>query len=230
MNYCFVLPLFGILFAVRQVATYRLTRRAASRSDGQAISGRLILSLLWILYPALLVLAVHVSLSNGVGLVQWAGYTILISGTGLRLLALFFLGDMYAPAISLFAEHSLVRSGPYAALRHPLYLGLSIEVLGLAIVSAKPFGCGLAVAIIFLTQVQNRCEELALRRRLGAEYEQYALASWDLAQIPGMLKSSAWVADLLVSGNTRVISVTHFRDVDVSCVNRPGATSTCRGN
>lgn len=69
----------------------------------------------------------------------------------------------------------LVRNGPYRFVRHPLYLGKTIALLGAAIILRSWPGL-LAVFLLFLPSeiYRARVEEEALARKFGSEWENYA--------------------------------------------------------
>jgi protein-S-isoprenylcysteine O-methyltransferase Ste14 len=70
------------------------------------------------------------------------------------------------------AVRTLVTSGPYARIRHPLYLGEIIHILGIAILSGKPVGLYLFVVAVALQVVRAKVEERKFRRTLP-EYDAY---------------------------------------------------------
>jgi len=70
------------------------------------------------------------------------------------------------------AVRTLVTHGPYARIRHPLYLGEIIHVGGIAILSAKPVGLWLFAASVALQVVRAKIEERKFLRTLP-EYAAY---------------------------------------------------------
>ena len=71
-------------------------------------------------------------------------------------------------------SREVTQSGPYAFVRHPLYLGTSIIGLGVAVA-----GSSLAVALIVLAYIGTtipaamKAEEAHLRDKFGAAYDDY---------------------------------------------------------
>ena len=70
------------------------------------------------------------------------------------------------------AVRSLVTSGPYARIRHPLYLGEIIHILGIAILSGTPVGLYLFAFALALQIVRAKVEERKFLRTLP-EYADY---------------------------------------------------------
>lgn len=70
------------------------------------------------------------------------------------------------------AVRTLVTSGPYRRIRHPLYLGEIIHVLGIAILSATPAGFWLLIPSVALQVARAKIEERKFLRTLP-EYAAY---------------------------------------------------------
>ena len=75
-------------------------------------------------------------------------------------------------------DHQLVRDGPYARVRHPIYLGMLLFLLGLAVA----FGHWLQLAFalpLFLagTAIRTRLEDRLLESQFGQEFCDYAQAT-----------------------------------------------------
>jgi protein-S-isoprenylcysteine O-methyltransferase Ste14 len=70
------------------------------------------------------------------------------------------------------AVRSLVTRGPYARIRHPLYLGEIIHIFGIAILSGKPAGLYLFVVALAMQIVRAKVEERKFLRTLP-EYGDY---------------------------------------------------------
>jgi protein-S-isoprenylcysteine O-methyltransferase Ste14 len=71
--------------------------------------------------------------------------------------------------------NELVRGGPYRWIRHPLYLGMIIFTLGMPLGFGSLWGV-VAVLFLFVPAVvcRARLEELALARKFGQEWHEYA--------------------------------------------------------
>ena len=98
-----------------------------------------------------------------------AGDLILLAGVGWSLWALAVLGKN----ISLIPQaRRLVRSGPYAAVRHPLYLGEAATAVGVVVGAFSWVGLVL-LAIFTILQVVRAVHEEALLATAFAEYDGY---------------------------------------------------------
>lgn len=75
---------------------------------------------------------------------------------------------------ALGADHKLVRSGPYALVRNPIYTSMLLVLCGTAVVIA---GWKLSVIALLLfiigTEVRVRLEERLLASHFGEEFEAY---------------------------------------------------------
>jgi protein-S-isoprenylcysteine O-methyltransferase Ste14 len=64
----------------------------------------------------------------------WAGMVLLHAGLGLAIWARRHLGSYWSGHNVIRADHRVIRSGPYAVVRHPIYTGLVLAMLGTAII------------------------------------------------------------------------------------------------
>ena len=78
------------------------------------------------------VLALHIFPRTMAGAV--VGTILTWAGIGLALWARFHLGQYWSARITLKEDHQLIRTGPYTRLRHPIYTGLDLAVVGTAVV------------------------------------------------------------------------------------------------
>jgi protein-S-isoprenylcysteine O-methyltransferase Ste14 len=102
------------------------------------------------------------------------GAILLYGGIALAIWARVHLGRYWSGLVTLKEGHRLIRSGPYAFVRNPIYTGLLVAVLGSAVVVGNA-GLLLMFAIMLLTfLLKIRAEERLLREAFGAEYEAYA--------------------------------------------------------
>lgn len=75
---------------------------------------------------------------------------------------------------ALDAEHQLVRSGPYALVRNPIYTSMLCVICATAVVIA-PWQLFVASIISFVigTEIRVRTEEKLLATRFGEQFQQY---------------------------------------------------------
>ena len=71
-------------------------------------------------------------LHAGIG-AQWLGVGLCVAGFGFAFWARGHLGRNWGMPMSLRQGHELVTSGPYAYVRHPIYTGLMVAMIGSAL-------------------------------------------------------------------------------------------------
>lgn len=78
------------------------------------------------------VFKVHTLAVHALGL-QVAGVTLLVAGLGFAVWARIYLGRNWGMPMTKKDEPELVMSGPYRFVRHPIYSGLLLAILGTAL-------------------------------------------------------------------------------------------------
>jgi protein-S-isoprenylcysteine O-methyltransferase Ste14 len=107
---------------------------------------------------------------------DWIGVALLAGGLAFAVWARVHLGSNWSGTVTVKEGHELVRSGPYAQVRHPIYTGLLAAVLGTAIAS-DTVRAALAFAIIAAALARKlRTEEAFMRATFPGEYERYSAA------------------------------------------------------
>jgi protein-S-isoprenylcysteine O-methyltransferase Ste14 len=72
------------------------------------------------------------------------------------------------------AEHSLVQSGPYGLVRHPIYTSMLWVLWGIGFMAASPSLFVIATAVFLVgTEIRVRVEDRLLAARFGEQFEQY---------------------------------------------------------
>jgi protein-S-isoprenylcysteine O-methyltransferase Ste14 len=96
------------------------------------------------------------------------------AGTVFGWLAVRHLGKQLRVLAGLYPDHELVRTGPYAVVRHPVYASLFLMLLATGLLFARwpmlVLGVGLYIAG---TEIRIHAEEGLLRARFGAEFDAY---------------------------------------------------------
>ncbi|MFZ0394696.1 MAG: isoprenylcysteine carboxylmethyltransferase family protein [Terracidiphilus sp.] len=114
-----------------------------------------------------------------------AAVGILILGLAVRTVAIVTLGRSFSTNVAMRAGQGLERSGLYALVRHPSYLGLELILLAFAL-HTRTWACFAVVlvpptlAVLYRIQVEERALHLAF----GADYKEYRRSTKRL--IPGI--------------------------------------------
>jgi protein-S-isoprenylcysteine O-methyltransferase Ste14 len=98
---------------------------------------------------------------------------LAIIGLSIAVWARRHLGKYWSGRITLKVGHHVIQSGPYAFVRHPIYSGILLALLGTVISIGTVRSC-IAIALMFVSfVVKLKIEERWLCAHLGAEYEEY---------------------------------------------------------
>ncbi len=103
----------------------------------------------------------------------WIGVALIILGLAFAIWARRYLGTNWSGTVTVKENHELIRSGPYALVRHPIYTGILTAILGSAITRGELRGVwGLAICTAgFILKLRR--EERWMRETFGEEYERY---------------------------------------------------------
>ncbi|MCU1342373.1 MAG: hypothetical protein JWN92_1796 [Candidatus Acidoferrum typicum] len=102
--------------------------------------------------------------------IAYAGFLATLVGLAIAVWARIHLGQYWSDKIVLKVDHQLIRTGPYAYMRHPIYSGVLVGVAGTALVLGE--WRGLLAFVIMLTNywVKAEREERILSARFGQEF------------------------------------------------------------
>jgi protein-S-isoprenylcysteine O-methyltransferase Ste14 len=102
------------------------------------------------------------------------GVVLTAAGVALAMWSRLVLGENWSAAVSIRKNHELIRMGPYRTMRHPIYTGMLLGLLGTALVVGEVRGL-LALVILGLSfYLKARKEEAFLSREFGAGFEVHA--------------------------------------------------------
>jgi protein-S-isoprenylcysteine O-methyltransferase Ste14 len=105
--------------------------------------------------------------------VEWGGVFLTAAGVAMAFWARWHLGTNWSGTVALKEGHELIRSGPYRAIRHPIYTGILLALLGTILAIGEIRGL-LAVAITWLSfYIKARREELFLRQEFGERFDEH---------------------------------------------------------
>jgi len=105
--------------------------------------------------------------------IAWTGVAWTSLGAAVAIWARYCLGEYWSARVSLKEGHRIIRSGPYAYVRHPIYAGMGLGAVGTAIVVGEWRGV-LAVALVLAVHsLKALREEALLLQEFGEEYVLY---------------------------------------------------------
>jgi protein-S-isoprenylcysteine O-methyltransferase Ste14 len=114
-------------------------------------------------------------------LAEGIGVALVIAGLAFAVWARVHLGRNWSGAVTVKQDHELVRTGPYAWVRHPIYTGLITALLGVTIASGTVHAAlGLAIIVLSLLR-KSRVEEAFMRATFPGEYPRYS------EQVPALI-------------------------------------------
>ena len=164
----------GVLFIV--FAQLARRRAVAQRGGSLRTTGGLAQLLPYFFWVPYVVVALRLGPNIPVGVVaQLVGGALSLFGVAFSLWAIVTLGRHYDLLLEVHAGHELVRTGPFAIVRHPVYTGLALHFLGACLATGNIL---LILGTLFGSfpafYLRARAEEKLLRGEFGAAYDAYA--------------------------------------------------------
>ena len=104
----------------------------------------------------------------------WAGLAAAAAGAALAGWAKIQLRGGFSASLAVRPNHPLITTGPYARVRHPMYTGILLQILGGALV----YNSGVTLLLLFLPfcgffHWHAVVEEELLLAHFGAAYQRY---------------------------------------------------------
>jgi protein-S-isoprenylcysteine O-methyltransferase Ste14 len=94
-------------------------------------------------------------------------------GIGLAIWARYHLAEYWSARITIKEDHQLIRTGPYARLRHPIYSGIILAAIGSAVVIDQ-WRCVLGVCLVLTGYcIKARKEEAMLTQQFGESFREH---------------------------------------------------------
>jgi protein-S-isoprenylcysteine O-methyltransferase Ste14 len=109
------------------------------------------------------------------------GLLLVAAGIAYTFWARVHLGANWSGTVTQKEQHELIRTGPYAYVRHPIYTGLLIALAGNAVVCGEPRALvGLAIVVYAFVR-KLRIEERFMNELFPQDYARYR------AQVPALV-------------------------------------------
>jgi len=102
-----------------------------------------------------------------------AGLVLTIVGIAFALWARFYLGRNWSGRVTVKEDHELIRSGPYAIVRHPIYTGFLVALTG-TVIAIGEIRAILALFIVGIgLHFKSKTEEQFMSEKFGEQYAIY---------------------------------------------------------
>ena len=168
----FVWMALVVVWVVGALRTKRTVRRQSSASQ--------------LLYTAILVAGVFLIFAKQSGIpwldrqlfpvtvpIALVGFLAVLMGVAFSIWARLMLGGNWSNRVTVKENHTLVRTGPYRIVRHPIYSGILLGMFGSAL-QRGGIRCFIGVLICALSfWLKTRAEEHFMVQSFGEQYLQY---------------------------------------------------------
>ncbi|HET6199851.1 MAG: isoprenylcysteine carboxylmethyltransferase family protein [Candidatus Acidiferrales bacterium] len=102
-----------------------------------------------------------------------AGAVLTVLGMALAIWARVYLAGNWSGIVTLKKDHELIRTGPYARIRHPIYTGFQLALTGTALAIGQ-WRAIVALAIVLAAHFfKARKEEEWLAREFGPAFDEH---------------------------------------------------------
>ncbi|MEM9655769.1 MAG: isoprenylcysteine carboxylmethyltransferase family protein [Actinomycetota bacterium] len=197
-----VLILFSLTLLLRIVAHRQAGGVTRDQSDGIELEGGTAVAVLmrllflvgglggiitWMIAPDLLPGSVELP-----AVVHWIGIGLAEAGLVLLMAVHVALGVHFSGTLHLRGDHRLVRTGPYARIRHPMYTSFLLLFGGLSVLIANvPIAVILLGSQVWVIGWRLPKEEAQLAARFGGEWHHYRSDTARLVPRFGVVRRAA---------------------------------------
>lgn len=172
------LIILGLAWAM--LATYWATLGKSASSSAEFRFYRLLRLLVLaatftlLFWPATAIGVLGVRFIPAIPSVSIAGFGAALLGMMIALWARISLGRFWSDKVVLQSGHELIRIGPYSRMRHPIYSGVLLGVLGTAFVLGEWRGLLAFLLLLVNYAIKARKEEHLLATQFGPGFEAHA--------------------------------------------------------
>ena len=105
--------------------------------------------------------------------IQAISIVLVACGVAIAIWARRHIGEYWSSRVALKEDHQLVQSGPYARVRHPIYSGMLLAMIGTGLFVGE-WRAVIGVLLVFSAHWQKaRREERLLANQFGTAYQEY---------------------------------------------------------
>jgi protein-S-isoprenylcysteine O-methyltransferase Ste14 len=177
-----LIGILWLLWALYWFIAARSAKQARARESAASRAG-----FVFVMAVVALLLAAHqwpgllgMQLIGGGWIRYWCAVALVIAGLGFSIWARVILGRNWSGTVTVKVDHELIQRGPYRYIRHPIYTGLVLALLGSGLAAGRVHGL-LAFALGFIVLwLKSRKEERWMAQEFGERYAAYKRSSWAL--------------------------------------------------
>ena len=105
--------------------------------------------------------------------IKGASIVLVAIGVAIAIWARRHIGQFWSSRVALKEDHQLIQTGPYARVRHPIYSGMLLAMIGTGLFLGE-WRAIVGVFLVFVAHWQKaRREEKLLAGQFGTAYEEY---------------------------------------------------------
>lgn len=108
------------------------------------------------------------------GTLSLLGLVLAGAGVAFAIWARWHLGANWSAVVSIREEHDLIRTGPYRAVRHPIYTGLLLAIMGTVLIVGEFRGLLAFAMVLAPFYLKARKEDAWLAREFGETFAGHA--------------------------------------------------------
>jgi len=178
--------LWAIWIVVWTVAAFGMKRTRWREPRATAIYNRgpVLLGTFLFLFPRALPAALTYRLVPPGPELPAIGTVLVALGLIFAFWARWHIGRNWSGTVTVKEDHALIRSGPYRWVRHPIYSGMGLALIGTALATGAAYGFIATALILAGFIVKLTVEEARMREAFPAEYGDYSRRTARL--IPGV--------------------------------------------
>lgn len=106
------------------------------------------------------------------GAVGWIGACVFCLGLAIAIWARFYLGRQWGQPMTQRSEPRLITTGPYRYVRHPIYTGLTVALIGTVITVSLAIIIPVGVLVGYF-MVAVFAEDRQMHALFGADFEKW---------------------------------------------------------
>jgi len=163
---------FFVVWLIWGITAKRTLRRqsAGSRLRQSAV----LIAAFWMLFsPTLRIGLLSGQILQHSSATEYAALILNAIGLALAVWARLHLGGNWSANVTLKRDHALVETGPYSVVRHPIYSGLTLAALGLAVLNGDLRSFAAVGLMLLGWRMKFQLEEKFMTEAFGNGYLEY---------------------------------------------------------